>query len=192
MGKIIISENVTLDGVIQDATAGSSFRHAGWFDRSLGQDRAAWADAEFQEARSAEALLLGRRTYEYFVAVGWQSRPGAWADTLRSLPKYVVSATLDELSWDNTTVLAGDFAAVVSELKDKLDGDIVVYGSGQLAHALIEHDLADEVRLMVFPCVLGDGERLFAALSDEKAMRLAGTRTVGSGLVHLTYRAAAA
>lgn len=192
MGKIIISENISVDGVLQDPTSEGGFKHAGWFERSMHEDAAAWADAEFEEARGAEALLLGRRTYEYFVTAGWQSRPGAWADTLRSLPKYVISATLGDPGWDNTTVLTGDALDEVSKLKHKLDGDIVVYGSGQLAQALIGHDLADEVRLMLFPCVVGDGARLFGALSDEKAMRLAGTRTVGEGLVRLTYLAAAA
>ncbi|MFI0448879.1 dihydrofolate reductase family protein [Actinomadura sp. 6N118] len=188
MGKIVISENVSLDGVIQDPTGKEGFRFAGWFDQMEGKDREAWAGVEYEEALGTEALLLGRRTYEWFVARGWASRSGGWADRLRSLPKYVVSSTLEDLDWNNSTVLKGDVVNEVSKLKRKVDGDIVVYGSGRLVPALMEHDLVDELRLMICPFVLGDGERLFGETSDQKPMRLVDTRTVGDGLVLLTYQ----
>ena len=188
MGKIVISENASLDGVIQDPTGEDGFRFAGWFDRMEGKDREAWAKVEFEEALGTEALLLGRRTYEWFVARGWASRSGEWADRLRSLPKYVVSSNLEDLDWHNSTVLKGDVVNEVSKLKQKVNGDIVVYGSGRLVHTLIEHDLIDELRLMICPFVLGDGERLFGETSDQKPMRLVDTRTVGDGLVCLTYQ----
>jgi dihydrofolate reductase len=188
MGKIVISENVSLDGVIQDPTGEEGFRFAGWFDRMGGKDREAWAKVEFEEALATEALLLGRRTYEWFVARGWASRSGEWADRLRSLPKYVVSSTLEDLDWSNSTVLKGDVVNEVAKLKRKVNGDIVVYGSGQLVHALMEHDIVDELRLMICPSVLGDGERLFGETSDQKPLRLVGSRTVGDGLALLSYQ----
>jgi dihydrofolate reductase len=188
MGKIVISENVSLDGVIQDPTGEEGFRFAGWFDRMAGKDREAWAKVEFEEALGTEALLLGRRTYEWFVARGWASRSGEWADRLRSLPKYVVSSTLEDLDWNNSTVLKGDVVKEVSKLKQQVNGDIVVYGSGRLVHTLIEHDLVDELRLMICPFVLGAGERVFGETSDQKPMRLVDTRTIGDGLVCLTYQ----
>ena len=192
MGKIVVSENVSLDGVVQDPTGEEGFRHGGWFGRMGDKDRLEWTKAEFDEALGTAALLLGRRSYEWFAA-RWPSRSGAWADRLNGLPKYVVSSTLDDPEWNNTTVLIGEVAAEVSKLRRELDGDIVVYGSGQLVHTLIEHDLADELRLMVYPVVLGGGNRLFGESGeggesgDEKSLRLRGTRTVGDGLVHLTY-----
>jgi dihydrofolate reductase len=187
MGKIVISENVSLDGVIQDPTGEEGFRFGGWFAPAT-VDREAWAKVEFEEALGAEALLLGRRTYEYFVARGWVSRSGEWADRLRSLPKYVVSSTLEDLDWNNSTVLKGEVVNEVSKLKQNVDGDIVVYASGRLVPTLIEHDLVDELRLMVYPVVVGAGERLFGETSDKKPMRLLGSRTVGDGLALLTYQ----
>ena len=192
MGKIVISENTSLDGVIQDPTGTEGFRLGGWFSRSMGSDGEAWAKDEFAEALGSAALLMGRRTYEWFVALGWAARSGEWADRLRSLPKYVVSSTLTDLSWANAQILTGDLAGQVSKLRRELEGDIVVHGSARLAHALIEHDLVDEVRLMIFPCVLGEGERLFGAAGQQQALRLADTRTVGDGLVRLTYQRTAA
>jgi dihydrofolate reductase len=186
MGKIVISENVSLDGVIQDPTGEEGFRFGGWFDPATA-DREAWAKVLTDEALGAEALLLGRRTYEYFVARGWVSRSGEWADRLRSLPKYVVSSTLEDLDWNNSTVLKGDVLNEVSKLKQKVNGDIVVYASGQLVPTLMEHDLVDELRLMVYPVVLGAGERLFGETSDKKSVRLVDARTVGDGLAYLTY-----
>jgi dihydrofolate reductase len=187
MGKIVISENVSLDGVIQDPVGAEGFRFAGWFDRLGGKDREAWAGVEFEEALGAEALLLGRRTHEWFVALGWATRGGDWADRLRALPKYVVSSTPGDLEW-NSTVLKGDLVDEVSRLKQEVAGDIVLYGSGRVAHALIEHDLVDELRLMVCPFVLGEGERLFGRTAEQKPVRLVENRTVGAGIVRLTYR----
>jgi dihydrofolate reductase len=187
MGKIVISENVSLDGVIQDPTGEEGFSFGGWFDPATA-DREAWAKVLTDDALGAEALLLGRRTYEYFVARGWVSRSGEWADRLRSLPKYVVSSTLEDLDWNNSTVLKGDVVNEVSKLKQKVNGDIVVYASGRLVPTLMEHDLVDELRLIVYPVVVGAGERLFGETSDQKPMRLLGTRTVGDGLVLLTYQ----
>ncbi len=187
MGKIIISENVSLDGVISDPTGEEGSAHGGWFGQIADQDREAWAKLEFDEALGAEALLLGRRSDEWF-AVRWASRTGPWADRLNSMPKYVVSSTLENPRWNNSTVLAGDAVTEVSELKHRIDGDIVVYGSGQLAHTLIDHDLVDELRLTVYPLVLGTGQRLFGKISDTKPLRLTGARTIGDSLAFLTYQ----
>jgi dihydrofolate reductase len=187
MGKIVISENISLDGVIQDPTGEEGFRFGGWFNQIGDQDRAAWAQVELDEALGSEALLLGRRSYDYF-ASRWTSRTGEWADRLRSLPKYVVSSTLEDPQWDNSTVLTGDVVTEVSKLKDRLEGDIVVYASGRLAHTLMEHDLVDELRLMIYPFVLGSGRRVFGETSDTKPLRLIETRNVGEGLALLTYQ----
>ena len=191
MGRIIVSENVSLDGVVQDPTGEEGFRHGGWFLQMGDKDREEWAKVELDEALGAEALLLGRRSDEYF-AVRWLSRSGEWADRLNSLPKYVVSSTLEEPKWSNSTVfkgavLKGDVVTEVSKLKQELAGDIVVYASARLVHTLMEHDLVDELRLMVFPVVLGAGERLFGETSDKKPMRLVHTQTVGDSLALLTY-----
>ena len=186
MGKIIISENASLDGVIQDPTGEEGFSFGGWFNQMGDQDREGWAKAGFDEALGAEAFLLGRRT-EQWLAARWLSRSGEWADRLNSLPKYVVSSTLEEPRWTNSTVLKGDVVKEVSKLRQELAGDIVVAGSIQLAHTLIEHNLADELRLMIFPVVLGAGERLFDETKDRKPMRLVHARTVGHNLALLTY-----
>jgi dihydrofolate reductase len=186
MGKIIVSENVTLDGVVQDPTGEDGFRHGGWFGQFGGKDLEEWAKVELDEALGAEALLLGRRSDEWF-ATRWASRTGEWADRLNSMPKYVVSSTLEHPAWNNSTVLAGDVVNEVSKLKQELDGDIVVYASLQLVRTLMEHDLVDELRLTVYPVVLGAGERLFGETSDKKPMRLLSTRTIGDGLTYLTY-----
>ncbi|MFF2248054.1 dihydrofolate reductase family protein [Streptomyces sp. NPDC058142] len=186
MGKIVISENVSLDGVVQDPTGEEGFRRGGWFDRMAGKDRLEWTKVEFDEALGTEALLLGRRSYEWFAA-RWPSRSGAWAERLNALPKYVVSSTLVDPVWNNSTVLAGEVVAEVSKLKRELDGDIVVYASRRLVRTLLEHGLADELRLIVHPVVLGAGERLFGETGDELSLRLLYTRTVGDGLAALTY-----
>src|SRR6201998_2912718 len=184
MGKIIISENVTLDGVVQDPTGDEGFRCGGWFGQVRNRDREEWAKVELDEALGADALLLGRRTYEFFAA-RWPSRSGQWADRLNRLPKYVVSATLQDPNWNNSMVLTGDVVHAVSTLTRKIKGDIVVYASFQLMHALMEHDLIDELRLMIYPFVLGAGERLFGETGREKPMRLVDTRTVGDTLAFL-------
>ena len=184
MGKMVISENVSLDGVFQHPAGEKDF--SWWFGQIGDKDREAWAQVELNEALGTEALLLGRRTYE-FLAARYPSRGGEWADRLNSLPKYIVSSTLEDPGWNNSTVLKGDVVNEVSKLKQTVDGDIVVYASGQLVHTLIEHDLVDELRLMIYPFVLGAGERLFGETSDKKPMRLVKTRTVGDGLAFLTY-----
>jgi dihydrofolate reductase len=187
MGKIVISTNVSLDGVVQDPDGQEGFRLGGWFGQFGGKDLQEWAQVSLEEARGTQALLLGRRTDEWF-APRWADRTGEWADRLNSLPKYVVSSTLDEPRWHNSTVLNGDVVSEVSKLKQELDGDIVVYASYQLGRTLIEHDLVDELRLVVFPVVLGAGQRLFGETSDRKPMRLTGARTIGDGLAFLTYQ----
>jgi dihydrofolate reductase len=186
MGKIVISENVSLDGVVQDPTGEEGFRHGGWFGQVGDKDREEWAKVEFEEALGAEALLLGRRSDEYF-GPRWTGRSGEWADRLNGLPKYVVSSTLVNPKWSNATVLKGDVVDEVSKLKQELAGEIVVYASRQLVHTLMEHDLVDELRLMVYPVVLGAGERLFGETSDKKSIRPLYARTVGDSLVYLTY-----
>jgi dihydrofolate reductase len=186
MGKIVISENVSLDGVVQDPTGEEGFRHGGWFGQVGDKDREEWAKVEFEEALGAEALLLGRRSDEYF-GPRWTGRSGEWADRLNGLPKYVVSSTLVNPEWSNSTVLKGEVVNEVSKLKQELDGEIVVYASRQLVHTLMEHDLVDELRLMVYPVVLGAGERLFGETSDKKSIRPRYARTVGDSLVYLTY-----
>jgi dihydrofolate reductase len=187
MGKIVISTNVSLDGVVQDPTGEEGFRFGGWFGEFGGKDLEPWAKVSLEEALGAEALLLGRRSEEWF-GTRWTSRSGAWADRLNSLPKYVVSSTLEDPRWTNVTVLKGNVADEVSKLKQELDGDIVVYASYQLGHTLLEHDLVDEVRLVLYPVVLGAGERLFGETSGNKPMRLVDTKTIGDGLVFLTYQ----
>jgi dihydrofolate reductase len=187
MGKIVISTNVSLDGVVQDPDGQEGFWHCGWFGQFGGKDLEEWAKVSLEEALGTQALLLGRRSDEWF-APRWASRTGEWADRLNSLPKYVVSSTPDEPEWNNSTVLNGDVVSEVGKLKQEVDGDIVVYASYQLGRTLIEHDLVDEVRLVVFPVVLGAGERLFGETSDKKPMRLVDTRTIGDGLAFLTFQ----
>src|SRR5215470_1487382 len=186
MGKIVISENMSLDGVVQDPTGDEGFTRGGWFRQVGVKDRDEWARAEFEEAMGAKALLLGRRSDEYF-ALRWTQRSGEWADRLNSMRKYVVSATIQDPKWGNSTVLRGDVVDEVTKLKQELDGDIVVYASRQLVHTLMEHDLVDEVRLMVYPFVLGAGERLFGETSHKKSLRLLNARIVGDGLAYLAY-----
>jgi dihydrofolate reductase len=186
MGKIVISTNVSLDGVVQDPDGKEGFRLGGWFGQFGGKDLQEWAKVSLEEALVAEALLLGRRSDEWF-AERWSSRSGEWADRLNSLPKYVVSSTIEHPRWSNSTVLKGDIVEEVTKLKQKLDGEILVYASYQLGRTLIEHDLVDELRLVVYPVVLGAGERLFGETREQKPMRLLDTRTVGDGLAFLTY-----
>jgi len=189
MGKIIISENVSLDGVIQDPAGDEGFQRGGWVGRVGDRGREAAAQVLLEEALGTEAMLLGRRSYE-FLAARWPSRTGELADRLNSKPKYVVSSTLHDPIWNNTTVLEGNVVNEVSKLKQQLAGDIVVPASFQLVRTLIEHDLADELRLMIYPVVLGAGERLFGETSDKKPLRRISTRTVGNDLVYLTYQPA--
>jgi dihydrofolate reductase len=189
MGKIVISENVSLDGIVDDPTGEEGSGHGHWTGQISERDRGQWYQALHEEALSAQALLIGRRSDEWF-ARRWLPRGGEQADRLNGMPKYVVSSTLDEPSWSNATVLSGDMVGGVTKLKEKLAGDIVVYGSIQLAHALLEHGLADEVRMFVYPVVLGAGQRLFTETSDKRPLRLIRTRTIGENLIQLSYERA--
>ena len=184
MGRIVITEFVSLDGVMEDPGGGENFRHRGWtFEIDRGQEGDKF---KLDETLEAEALLLGRVTYEGFAAA-WPSMEGEFADKFNSMPKYVVSSTLEEPEWNNSTVLEGDVVEEVSKLRRELDGDIVVHGSAQLVQTLLEYDLVDELRLMVFPVVLGTGKRLFGNTSDKKHLRLADSKMVGEGIAILIY-----
>jgi dihydrofolate reductase len=186
MGKIVVTTNVSLDGVVQDPTGDEGFRHGGWFGQIEDKDREEWAKVETDEALRSAAMLLGRKSDEWF-ATRWLGRTGVWADRLNSLPKYVVSSSLKEPKWSNATVLTGDVVKEVSELKQEIDGDIIIYASYQLVRTLIEHGLVDEFRLVIYPVVLGAGERLFGETSDKTPLRLVRTQTIGEGLPLLTY-----
>ncbi len=184
MGKIVVTEFVSLDGVIEDPGGAEDFKYGGWsFEINRGDEGDKF---KLDEAFASEALLLGRVTYEGFAAA-WPSREGEFADKFNTMPKYVVSSTLVEPEWNNSIVLNGDLVAEVAKLKQQHDGDIVVHGSARLVQSLIEHDLVDELRLMVYPVVLGSGRRLFGETSDKKTLRLAGSKVVGDGVTILTY-----
>ena len=189
MGKIVMSgpQNVTFDGVVQDPDGHEGFRLGGWFVQFGGKDLEAWNKVALDEALGAEAWLLGRRSYEFF-GERWRPRSGELADRLNSMPKYVVSSTLEQPVWNNSTVLKGDVVTEVSRLKEELDGEIVVPASYRLGRTLMELDLVDELRLVVFPVVLGTGERLFGETSGKKPMRLVNAQSIGEGLVYLTYK----
>ena len=165
------------------------FARGGWFLESGGKDLEEWGKTEYAEALGTAALLLGRRSDEWF-GTRWAARPGEWADQLNSLPKYVVSSTLQDPSWTNVTVLDGDAVEAVTKLKQQVAGDIVVYASYQLGQAPIEHDLVDELRLFIFPVIVGAGKRLFGEASGSKPFRLASSRIVGDGLVLVCYEIA--
>src|SRR5947208_14905451 len=184
MGKIVISENVSLDGVVQDPAGDEGFSRGGWVGPIAAREDV--AKVALDEALGAEAFLLGRRSYEW-LAAKWPSRSGELADRLNSLPKYVVSSTLEDPDWNNSTVLKGNVVEEVSKLKQELNGEIVVAGSFQLLRTLIEHDLVDELRLKIYPVVLGAGQRLFGETSDKKPMRLINARTLDDGIAFLTY-----
>ena len=194
MAKIVISSNVTLDGVVQDPDGEEGFERGGWFHQFVGgKDLEDWVARETEEALGAEALLLGGRSSEWF-ASRMLSRAGAdvrvsreWADRVKGIPKYVVSSTLEDPQWSNATVLNGDVVKEISELKRKVDGEILVYGSYQLVRTLIEQNLADELRLVVFPVVLGTGLRIFGETSHKKPLRLVNTQKIGDGLLYYTY-----
>jgi len=186
MGRIVITEFVSLDGVME-APGGEDFKYKAWsFEFDRGEEGNKF---KLDEAVDAVALLLGRVTYEGFAAA-WPSRDGEFADKFNSMPKYVVSSTLEDPEWNNSTVLKGDVATEVAKLRGELDGDIYVHGSCQLAQTLIENDLVDELRLMVFPVVLGTGKRLFGETSDKKALRLVDSKAVGDGVEILVYQPA--
>jgi len=187
MGLIVVSENVTLDGVVQDPAGTEGFARGGWVGRVGQPGREEAARILLAEALGAQAQLFGRRTYE-FLAARWPSRTGEFADRFNAMPKYVVSSSLKDPDWNNSTVLAGDVIQEVSKLKEELDGEIVVAGSIRLARTLMENDLVDELRLMIYPVVLGAGERLFSETTDQRPVRLVETRTVDD-LAYLTYKA---
>jgi dihydrofolate reductase len=186
VGKIVMSDNVSLDGVVQDPAGDEGFRVGGWVGLIAG--RPELAKLTLDEALGTEALLVGRQSYEWFAA-RWPSRNGELADRLNSLPKYVVSSTLSEeaATWGPTTLLRGEVVNEVSKLKQELDGEIQVPASFQLTRTLVEHDLVDELRLKIFPVVLGAGERLFGETSEKKSLRLLHTQTLGDGLAYVSY-----
>jgi dihydrofolate reductase len=188
MGKVAITEFISLDGVIEDPGGSEDFKHSGWsFEISRGDEGNKF---KLDETMESEALLLGRITYEGF-ADAWPAREGEFADKFNQMPKYVVSTTLDNPEWANSTVISGDVPAQVAKLKQEIDGDIVVHGSATLAQALLEHDLVDELRLMVFPVVLGEGKRLFGKTTDKKPLRLKSSQPVGDGVTILVYEPSA-
>jgi dihydrofolate reductase len=187
MGRIVVTEFVSLDGVMEDPGGSENFAQGGWsFKISRGDEGDKF---KLDETFASEALLLGRVTYEGF-AEAWPSRDGEFADKFNNMPKYVVSSTLSEPEWNNSTVLKGDLVEEVGKLKREQDGDIVVHGSAKLVQTLIEHDLVDELRLMVYPVVLGSGKRLFGETSDKKPLRLVESKVVGDGVSILIYRPA--
>ena len=187
MGRIVVTEFASLDGVVEDPGGSEDFKHGGWsFEFSRGDEGDQF---KLEETMASDALLLGRVTYEGF-AKAWPTREGEFADKFNQMPKYVVSSTLEDPEWTNSTVLEGDVAEEVSRLKERHDGDIVVHGSVQLVQTLLEQDLVDELRLMVFPVVLGAGKRVFGETSDKKRLQLADSKTVGDGVAILVYRRA--
>ena len=185
MGRIVVTEFVSLDGVMQ-APGGEKFRYEGWsFEFDRGEDGNKF---KFDEVLEAEANLLGRVTYESF-AGAWPQREGPFAERINRMPKYVVSSTLKDPEWENTTVIDGDVQTEVAKLKEEVDGDILVAGSRRLVQDLMEHDLVDEIRLMVFPVVLGTGDKVFGDFSDKKKMKLVEVKPVGpDGIIVLRYQ----
>jgi dihydrofolate reductase len=186
MGRIVVTEFVSLDGVMEAPGGGEEYKHGGW---TFEIDRGAEGDKfKLDELFEAEAQLLGRRTYEGFAAA-WpkMTDEAGFAEKMNGMPKYVVSSTLEEAEWSNSTVLSGDLATEVTKLKQEVDGDILVAGSAQLVQGLLEHGLVDELRLMVFPVVLGSGKRVFGESADKKPLKLKSSRTVGDGIAILTY-----
>lgn len=184
MGRIVITTNATLDGVVEDPDGQEGFDRGGWFYGFGEADVPSWDVLSTQQALDAEALLLGRRTDTWF---GTRERPGVWAERTLAMPKYVVSTSHDDPAWPNSTLLDGDAVEQISELKAKVDGEILVYGSYTLVRTLIEHDLADELRLCVFPVLLGSGRRLFDGFTEAHPMRLTDLRRIGDGIMFYTY-----
>jgi len=184
MGRIVVTEFISLDGVIEAPGGGEDFKHGGWtFEIDRGEEGNQF---KLDETLSSAALLLGRRTYEGFAAA-WPERDGEFADKFNTMPKYVVSSTLRDPQWTNSTVLSGDVLDEITKLKREQSGDIVVHGSAQLVQSLIENDLVDELRLMVFPVVLGAGKRLFGETTDKKRLQLSSSTVVGDGVAIHVY-----
>jgi dihydrofolate reductase len=188
MATIVMSgpQNITLDGVVEDPDGAEGARYGNWFRVFGGQDLEQWNEIALREALAAEAWLLGRRSYEFFAA-RWQERTGPLADRLNSMPKYVVSSSLAAPTWNNSKVLTGDAVTEVARLKAALDGEIVIPASYRLGRTLIDHDLVDEVRLVVFPVVLGEGERFFDSTTRNKPVQLIESSTIGDRLLYLRY-----
>jgi dihydrofolate reductase len=189
MGKIVVTEFVSLDGVMEAPGGGEDYKHGGWtFEISRGEEGDKF---KFDEVVEAEAQLLGRRTYEGFAAA-WPSMTDdvGFAGKFNSMPKYVFSNTLEQADWTSSTILSGDFATEIAALKQRVDGVILVAGSAQLVQGLVEHDLLDELRLMVFPVLLGTGKRVFGDHAKKKPLRLVSSKTVGDGIALLTYEPA--
>jgi len=186
MARIIVTEFVSLDGVMEDPGGSEGFKHGGW---SFEIDRGEGDKFKLDETLDTDALLLGRRTYEGFAA-SWPSRQGEFADKFNNMPKYVISSTLEQPEWNNSMVLNGDAVEEVSKLRQGPDGNIVVHGSAQLVHTLVVHDLVDELRLMVYPVVLGSGKRVFGDTSDKKRLKLTDSKIVGDGVAILIYEPA--
>ena len=187
MGRIVVTEFISLDGVVEDPGGSEDFKYGGWsFEFSRGEEGDKF---KLDETFDTDALLLGRVTFEGF-ADAWPSREGEFADRFNSMPKYVVSSTLSDPEWTNSTVVGGDLTEVVSKLKDQHGGNIVVHGSPQLVQGLLDKDLVDELRLMVFPVVLGAGKQLFGETGEKKGLKLAQSTTVGDGVAILVYERA--
>lgn len=186
MGRIVVSEFVSLDGVVEAPGGEPGYRHTGWVAKFQDEEQIQW---KFKEVLAHQALLLGRTTYESF-AGAWPSYKGPFADRMNSMPKYVASTTLQKLDWNNAHLLQGDAMAAAARLKRELGGDILVHGSRTLANALKKHDLVDEYRLMVFPIILGSGMRLFEETPDTTTLALTGTQSLRNGVAVLTYRPA--
>ena len=189
MAKIIVAEFVSLDGVMEDPGGAEDYAHGGWTFQYPDDEGYSFKD---QELKDAEVLLLGRVTYEGF-AKAWPDMPpdeGGFADKMNSMPKVVVSSTLTDPTWQNTTVISGDLPAAIAQLKAEAAGDILVNGSAQLVHALTEHGLVDEWRLMVFPIVLGSGKRIFGETAQPAKLELVDAKRLATGTQYLTYRAA--
>ena len=188
MGKLVVTEFVSIDGVIEDPGGSEDFEHGGWtFEYDRGDDGNQF---KLDEVMEAEVQLLGRVTYEGFAAA-WPSREGEFAEKLNSDPKYVVSSTLKDPEWQNTTVISGDVAEEIGKLKERTDGVILVAGSATLVGTLLRNDQVDELRLMVFPTVLGRGKRLFPDGIDRLKLQLVEAKTVGSdGVQTQVYRPA--
>jgi dihydrofolate reductase len=189
MGKIVVTEFVSLDGVMEDPGGAEGYRHGGWtFEIARGEEGDRF---KLDELVEAEAQLLGRVTYEGFAAA-WPAMEdeAGFAEKMNAMPKYVYSSTLREASWSNSTILSGDLGDAIAKLHREVDGVILVAGSARLVQGLLERDLVDELRLMVFPVVLGDGKRLFGEVSEKKPLRLTDSKTVGDGIAILTYERA--
>jgi dihydrofolate reductase len=189
MGKVVVTEFVSLDGVMEDPGGAEGFKEGGWafkFDRGEEGNR-----FKMEELMDAEVQLLGRVTYEGFAAAWPKMNKDEFGQKMNSMPKYVFSNTLTEANWENSTILSGNFAEEMSKLKQTVEGTILVAGSRQLAQGLLEHDLVDELRLLVYPVLLGSGKRLFGETGDSRPLTLKSSTTTGDGVLAQVYERAA-